>query len=180
MIQSKIFIKIIITFFVSQSFTFTELAQSKYELNARDFAFEGIDFGTSLSKFKQKFPKPSYYEKTDGMDSYLIEFPSNSPSVALFFFYKGKFCQLTLYYTGLTTDKKRLNFIETMIKKFGSNIEPQEEGLVVWNFPTVSRRIGMRPRNFEDDDDGIILVISDTRITEKIYKDNSESVYLGF
>jgi hypothetical protein len=59
----------------------------------------------------------------------LVEFPSTSPSVALFLFYKNKFCQLTLYYTSLTSYQQKINFIEEMVKKFGKDIE---SGPQVW------------------------------------------------
>ncbi len=173
-------IKIVFTLVLSQMVIFTIFAQSKYEISARDFSFKGMKFGTSLNSFEKKFPKPKISGKTDGMDSYMVEFPSTSPSAALFLFYENKFCQLTLYYTGFTSYQKKMNFIEAMIKKFGKDIKEGPQGLVSWYFPDVDRRISMYTKSFKEDDNGIVVFIEDTKATQKRLQEKNDDIDLGF
>lgn len=173
---SRIHIKILIAFLFSQLIIFATLAQSKYEINARDFTFEGMKFGTYLYKFQQKFPKSKFYKKNDdGTFSYLVELPSNSPSTAIFSFYNNKFTDILLSYQGLDKNKG-VNLIEALMEKYGYPMDKSSTGWIFWNFPYVNRRIAIYPGEYEDE---IILIIEDTTSSEERYME-SERVDLGF
>ena len=115
---------IILILFFLLFINFVSLSQSnEYINNAKNFSFEGMKFGSSLSSFKSKYPDVVLGENDDekiGVKLYNV-FTLSSASYGFYSFYEDKLYKIVIIYS--ENDISKMGSLQTLVnrllEKFG-------------------------------------------------------------
>lgn len=128
------------------------------------FRFEGLSLGTSVKKFKEKFPVAKLdndrLDEKAGLQCYTLA-NLKSADAAQFYFFQDKLYMIEIEYKNARIDKQggMEAIVRTLVKKFG-NADNIYMNRRTWHQPNAGRRA-----DFYTSATGAQLVVTDTNLS---------------
>lgn len=128
------------------------------------FRFEGLSLGTSVKKFKEKFPAAKLdndrLDEKAGLQCYTLA-NLKSADAAQFYFFQDKLYMIEIEYKNARIDKQggMAAIVLTLVKKFG-NADNIYMNRRTWHQPNAGRRA-----DFYTSATGAQLVVTDTNLS---------------
>lgn len=166
---------------------FASLSQSNEHINnAKNFSFEGMKFGSSLSSFKSKYPD-AVLEKNDdekiGVKLYNV-FTLSSARYGFYYFYEDKLYKIVILYS--ENDVSKMGGLQTLVKRLLEKFsvptdykkidDDSKIDVVWWRFESVGKYF--EALTYKDGD--VRLYILDEGVEKKINEKKANSVDIGF
>jgi predicted GNAT family acetyltransferase len=173
--MTKLFILVALFF----NYNFSPL--SEYEINAKNFGFQGVQIGASFKQVKTKFPKMKENEENN---SYTIKMKDGPVQAATFRFWDGKLFSIALAYTSENLEKGGVmdKLKEKILTTFGPP-HSQEEGNSIrstfsWSFSNVNRNI--KVDIFQKPLGVVGITVTDAILEQKFKEKEKSKVDVGF